>query len=143
MWSSARARTAAVIGAAIVLVVIGACSDGTGLKPAVCDTNPLSLNPGEVQAPLSGTCAYIAGGASAGEYALVPFNADTLYSSVATLSFTTQGVTPVTAPLQTRTPAAATAQASLSVGAGAKAPGPDALFLERNGRYDAMLRASE
>lgn len=141
MWSSARARTAAVIGAAIVLVVIGACSDGTGLKPAVCDTNPLSLNPGEVQAPLSGTCAYIAGGASAGEYALVPFNADTLYSSVATLTFTTRGVTPVTAPLQTRT--AATAQASLSVATGANAPGPNALFLERNDRFDAMLRASE
>jgi hypothetical protein len=90
------------------LIAAAACNNGTEPKPANgCDSaSPLSLSPGEVQTPISGTCVYVAGGASGGEFALIPFNTDTSASSAATTSnFTATNVSTVTTPLKTLIPA--------------------------------------
>src|SRR4029078_645922 len=69
--------------------------------------NPLSLNAGQVQTPISDPCVFVSGGTSGGEFALVPFNADTVFAHIAPISFTSEGVAAVTTPLANRTFASA------------------------------------
>lgn len=86
------------------LTVLAACSNGTEPKPNGCDSAaPLSLTPGQVQTALAGTCVYLSG---AGEYALIPFNTDTIYSSTAALSFTATGASKIATPLKVLMPVA-------------------------------------
>jgi hypothetical protein len=88
-----------------LLALASACSNGTEpAKPSVCDaTNPVTLGAGEVRTPIADACVFVSGGASGGEFALVPFNSDTVYPRTASLAFTSSGVSPVTTPLQSRT----------------------------------------
>src|SRR5438309_95306 len=88
-----------------LLALASACSNGTEPKKAsVCDaTNPLALGAGEVRTPIADACVFLSGGASGGEFALVPFNSDTSYPRTASLAFTSSGVSAVTTPLQSRT----------------------------------------
>lgn len=86
------------------LAAIAACSNGTEPKQNnVCSSsNPLTLAVGQVQAGLAGTCVYLSSG---GEYALVPFNGSTVYSTGATVNFTGSGVSTTTAQLKSLVPA--------------------------------------
>lgn len=82
-----------------LLTAIAACSNGT--EPTQnnngCDSSsPLSLSVGQVQTGLTGTCVYLSGG---GEYALVPFNTSTTYSSSVTQNFTGSRVSTIATPL--------------------------------------------
>jgi hypothetical protein len=96
-----RYRGAFVLGTLGLLV--SACSNGTEPKKSLCDaSNPVTLAVGEIRTPISDACVYVSNGSSAGEYALVPFNSDTVYTHTGSLSFTSSGVTAVTTPLQTR-----------------------------------------
>ena len=98
-----RTRGAFVPVTLALLAFASACSNGTEPKKNLCDAaNPLSLNPGQVQTPISDPCVYVSGGASGGEFALVPFSADTVYGHIASISFTSQGVAAVTTPLASR-----------------------------------------
>jgi hypothetical protein len=91
------------------LIAVGACTNGTEPTRPIngCDSaSPLSLTPGEVQTPLSGTCVYVSGGTSGGEFALIPFDSDTSSSGTpATLSLSSSDVSAVTTPLKTLIPA--------------------------------------
>jgi len=99
-----RTRGAFVPVTLALLSFASACSNGTEPTKKLCDAaNPLSLNAGQVQTPISDACVYVSGGASGGEFALVPFNADTTYSHLASISFTSQGVSAVSTPLTSRT----------------------------------------
>lgn len=103
-----RTRGAFVPVTLALLAFASACSNGTEPTTPACDSaNPLSLSAGQVQTPISATCVYVSGGASGGEFALVPFNADTTYAHSASISFTSQGASAVTTPLASRTFAAA------------------------------------
>ena len=103
-----RTRGAFVPVTLALLAFASACSNGTEPNKPLCDAaNPLSLNVGQVQTPISDACVYVSGGSSGGEFALVPFNADTVYGHIAPISFTSQGVSTVTAPLASRTFASA------------------------------------
>ena len=97
-----RFRGAFVLGTLGLL--ISACSNGTEpTKQSLCNaSNPVTLAVGEVRTPLSDACVYVSSGTGGGEYALVPFNADTGYLHTSSLSFTSSGVTAVSTPLQTR-----------------------------------------
>src|SRR3954470_5450402 len=96
-----RFRGAFVLGA--VGLLVAACSNGTEPKQSLCDaSNPVTLAVGEVRTPISDACVFVSSGSSNGEYALVPFNADTIYTRTSSLSFTSSGVTAVSTPLQTR-----------------------------------------
>jgi hypothetical protein len=88
-----------------LLALASACSNGTEPKKAsVCDVaNPLTLGAGEVRTPIATTCVFVSGGASGGEFALVPFNSATADSLTASLTFTSSGVSAITTPLQSRT----------------------------------------
>jgi hypothetical protein len=118
-----RLRGAFGPAAVVLLAAIAACSDTTGPKTNnACDSsNPLSLTVGQVQTPLSGTCAYISGGTSGGEFALIPFDTDTSVSSLARpLNFSATNVSAVTTPLKALIPAASpmyNALPSLTTGA--------------------------
>ena len=103
-----RTRGAFVPVTLALLAFASACSNGTEPKKNLCDAaNPLSLNPGQVQTPISDPCVYVSGGTSGGEFALVPFDADTVYGHIASISFTSQGAAAVTTPLASRTFASA------------------------------------
>lgn len=99
-----RIRGAFVPVTLALLAFASACSNGTEPKKPLCDAaNPLSLNAGQVQTPISDACVYVSGGTAGGEFALVPFNADTVYGHIAPISFTSQGVSAVSTPLTSRT----------------------------------------
>src|SRR6476659_9749446 len=102
-----RSRGAFVPVTLAVLAFASACSNGTEPKPLCDAANPLSLNAGQVQTPISDACVFVSGGTAGGEFALVPFNADTVYAHNASIAFTSQGVSAVTAPLTSRTFASA------------------------------------
>ena len=102
-----RTRGAFVPVSVALLAFAASCSNGTEPKKLCDAANPLSLNAGQVQTPISDACVYVSGGASGGEFALVPFNADTVYAHSASISFTSQGVSSVSAPLTSRTFASA------------------------------------
>lgn len=96
----------ALVPFALGLVAFGAActNNGTEPKQSLCSaSSPISLTVGEVTTPITANCVYVAGGASGGEFALVPFNADTQYSRTASLSFTSSGVSAVSTPLSSRT----------------------------------------
>src|SRR3982751_3890684 len=99
-----RNRGAFVRLALGLLALASACSNGTEpTKPSVCDvTNPVTLGAGEVRTPIADACVFVSGGASGGEFALVPFNSDTVYPHTASLAFTSSGVSTVATPLQSR-----------------------------------------
>lgn len=104
------ARLRGAIGPMTVglFVTLAGCSNGT--EPTHnngCDaSSPLSLSLGEVQTPLSGTCVYVSGGTSGGQYALIPFNTDTSTSALAaTLSLSATNVSTVATPLTALIPA--------------------------------------
>src|SRR5689334_8533851 len=99
-----RTRGAFVPVTLAVLAFASACSNGTEPTKKLCDAaNPISLNAGQVQTPISDACVYVSGGSSGGEFALVPFNADTVYAHSASISFTSQGASAVSTPLASRT----------------------------------------
>lgn len=103
-----RTRGAFVPVSLALLAFASACSNGTEPTKPLCDAaNPLSLTAGQVQTPISAACVYVSGGSSGGEFALVPFNADTVYAHSASISFTSQGASAVTTPLASRTFASA------------------------------------
>jgi len=103
-----RTRGAFVPVTLALLAFASACSNGTEPKKNLCDAaNPLSLNAGQVQTPISDPCVFVSGGTSGGEFALVPFNADTVFAHIAPISFTSEGVAAVTTPLANRTFASA------------------------------------
>jgi hypothetical protein len=99
-----RTRGAFVPVSFALLAFAAACSNGTEPTKPLCDaSNPLSLNAGQVQTPISDACVYVSGGTTGGEYALVPFNADSVYAHSASISFTAQGASAVSTPLTNRT----------------------------------------
>lgn len=102
-----RTRGAFVPVTLALLALASACSNGTEPKPLCDAANPLSLNAGQVQTPISDACVFVSGGTSGGEFALVPFDADTVYAHIASVAFTSQGVAAVTTPLADRTFASA------------------------------------
>lgn len=120
-------------------VVLSACSNGTEPTQVTCDSsNPLTLSLGEVRTPLVSTCVFIDGGATGGEFALVPFNTDTVFGRSASLTFTGSGVSTVATPLQSIVAAASPTydrQTSLSAtGAALELGRPD---------FERQLRMSE
>ena len=99
-----RTRGALVPFALGLVTFVAACNNGTEPKRSLCSaSNPVSLALGEVRTPIADACVFVAGGASGGEYALVPFNSDTAYSHTASLTFTSSGVTAATSPLSSQT----------------------------------------
>ena len=99
-----RTRGAFVPVTLALLAFASACSNGTEPTKPLCDaSNPLSLSAGQVQTPISDACVYVSGGTGGGEFALVPFNADTVYAHSASISFTSQGASAPTSPLASRT----------------------------------------
>ena len=98
-----RTRGAFVPIAIGLFALISGCKSGTEPTPSLCNSsNPVTLAVGEVRPAISGGCVFLSA-TSAGEYALVPFNADFGFANKATVSFTTSGVSTVTTPLQSRT----------------------------------------
>jgi hypothetical protein len=81
-----------------LVAALAACSNGTEPKSKNnCNSSsPLTLTAGQVQAALAGPCVFLS---EAGEYALVPFNSSTVYSSAATVNFTGSGVSTISTPL--------------------------------------------
>jgi len=87
-----------------LVTLVAACNNGTEPKTSLCSaSNPVTLALGEVRTPITAACVYVSGGASGGEYALVPFNSDTVYTRTAAISFTSSGVTAATSPLSSQT----------------------------------------
>jgi len=130
-----RNRGALFTLSAAALAFVAACSNGTEPKQAVCDaSNTVTLTPGQVQTPITAPCVYISS-ADGGEYALVPFNADTTYKNSASITFTSQG--------------AAAATSALSLSPFATAPLANVLLGEASSvptasyAYDVALRQSE
>src|SRR6185437_3975981 len=132
-----RTRGAFVPVTVALLAFASACSNGTEPKKPLCDaSNPLSLSPGQVQTPISDACVYVSGGTTGGEFALVPFYADTVYAHSASISFTSQGASAVTTPLASRTFASAP---SFSL-----TPGEDAAaMVGSSSGFELRLRESE
>ena len=132
-----RTRGAFVPVTLALLAFASACSNGTEPKKPLCDAaNPLSMSIGQVETPISDACVYVSGGTSGGEFALVPFNADTVYARSATVSFTSQGVAAVTTPLASRTFASAP---SFSLTPGENA----AAMVGSSSGFELRLRESE
>ena len=99
-----RTRGAFVPVSLALLALASACSNGTEPQKPLCDAaNPLSMNAGQVQTPISDACVYVSGGSSGGEFALVPFNSDTIYTHSASISFNSKGASTVSSPLASRT----------------------------------------
>ena len=119
-----------------LLAFAAACSNGTEPKRSLCDaSNPVSLGQGEVRTPISDACVYVSG-AAGGEFALVPFNADSVYTRTASLAFTSSGVTPVSTPLTSRTYAFSPSLSLTPSGNASTAVTPNTAF-------DLRLRESE
>jgi hypothetical protein len=132
-----RIRGASVPMVAAALALLSACSNGTEPKPPTCDSaNPLTLSAGEVRTPLTAPCVFVSGGSSGGEFALVPFNGDTVYAHSASLSFTTSNVSTVTTPLQSRTFASATLFSAIP-------SANSTTMLQPSTEFDLRLRESE
>ena len=116
-----------------------ACSNGTELRQSPCNpADALSLNVGEVRTNLIGGCVYLASASSGAEFALVPFNTDTMSSRAATLSLTTSGVSAVTTPLQSRERASQVARSS-----GALPGSTQSSSLALDNEFEVQLRESE
>ena len=99
-----RTRGALVPFALGLVSFVAACTNGTEPKQSLCNSSsPLTLAVGEVRTPITDNCVYVSGGASGGEFALVPFNADTMYSRSASLSFSSSNVSATGSPLSSRT----------------------------------------
>jgi hypothetical protein len=132
-----RTRGAFVPVTLALLALASACSNGTEPSKPLCDaSNPLSLSAGQVQTPISDACVYVSGGTTGGEFALVTFNADTVYAHSASISFTAQGASAVTSPLSSRTLAMAP---SLSLTLNDQAAAP----LGSASNFELRLRESE
>lgn len=132
-----RTRGAFVPVTVALLALASACSNGTEPNKPLCDaSNPLSLSAGQVQTPISDACVYVSGGTTGGEFALVPFNADTVYAHSASISFTAQGASAVSSPLTSRTLAMAP---SLSLTLNDQAAAP----LGSASDFELRLRESE
>ena len=102
--SAPRTRGALIPFALGLVAFVAACTNGTEPKQNLCSaSNPLSLAVGQVTTPITDACVYVSGGVSGGDFALVPFNADTLYTRTASLSFTSSGVSASSSPLSSRT----------------------------------------
>ena len=132
-----RTRGAFVPVSFALLAFAAACSNGTEPTKPLCDaSNPLSLNAGQVQTPISDACVYVSGGTTGGEYALVPFNADSVYAHSASISFTAQGASAVSTPLTNRTLAMTPSLSLTPIGQGATTLGSASDF-------ELRLRESE
>lgn len=133
---AARVRGAFGLVAVGFVAALGACSNGTEPKVSNhCDaSNPLALSVGEVQPGLTGDCVYLSTG---GEYALVPFNGSTVYSTSSTVNFTGTGVSTVTTQLKSLVPLT-TASMSSEPGLTSFASSPSLLP-----GFELQLRASE
>ena len=119
-----------------LVVFVAACTNGTEPKQSLCNaSNPVTLAVGEVRTPITDACVYVSGGSTGGEYALVPFNSDTMYSRTASLSFTSQGASAVSSPLSSQT-LAFSPSFSMSPSGGATIATPAA-------RFEIGLRESE
>src|SRR5690242_10892535 len=132
-----RTRGALVPFALGLVAFVAACNNGTEPKPSLCSaSNPVALGLGEVKTPITDNCIYVAGGASGGDFALVPFNADTQYSHTASLSFTSSGVSASSSPLSSQT-LAFSPSFSVSLGGSSVATATPAR------EFELGLRASE
>ena len=110
-----------------------------GPAPATCNSSTaLSLNPGEVRAPISQLGVCVAGGAGGAEFALVPFNFSTTFASIASLDFSSSGASTVTTPPLARIPIAGASLLMSSLGAETT----PALFATPAG-FDTRLREAE
>jgi hypothetical protein len=120
-----------------LLSLASACSNGTEPTKNLCNaSNALSLGAGEVRTPIDASCVFVSGGNSGAEFAIVPFNTDTVYARTAVLNFTSSGASTVATPLQTRT----FAQAALF----STIPSTNSTsLLERSTDFDVKLRESE
>ena len=133
--SAPRRRGALFFVVAASLALASACTNGTEPAQALCDpSNPVTLNVGEVSTPISGSCVFIST-STAGEYALVPFNADTNYGKTASIMFFSQNASAATAALQQ---APITSGVSFNIVPGATAP---AVTISH--QYELRLRATE
>jgi len=120
-----------------LFALTSACSNGTEPKQNLCDAaNPLSLSAGEVRTPVDASCVYVSGGSSGAEFAIVPFNTDTIYARSAVLNFTSSGASTVTTPLQSRTFAEAPVLSAIP-------SANNTSLLERSTDFDVQLRESE
>jgi hypothetical protein len=120
-----------------LFALTSACSNGTEPQKNLCDaSNALSLSAGEVRTPIDASCVFVSGGSSGSEFALVPFNTDTLYARSAVLNFTASGATTVTTPLQSRTFANAPLFSAVPSAS-------STLLLAPSVGFDAKLRESE
>ena len=131
-----RTRGAVVPFALGLVAFVSACTNGTEPKQSLCSaSNPVTLAVGEVRTPITDACAYVSGGSTGGEYALVPFNSDTMYSRTASISFTSQGASAVSSPLSSQT-LAFSPSFSMTPSSGATIVTPAA-------RFEIGLRESE
>ena len=123
-----------------LLALASACSNGTEpTKPNdLCNSaSALSLNVGQIVTPVDGSCVFVSGGSTGGQFALVAFNTDTGYARVASsINFTSSGASTVSTLLPSRSP-------SQSPSFNLLAGGSTAPELTRSYRFEANLRESE
>ncbi|HKW47378.1 MAG TPA: hypothetical protein VJN70_08030, partial [Gemmatimonadaceae bacterium] len=122
-----------------LLALASACSNGTEpTKPNdLCtSTSPVALSNGEVRTSLDGSCVFLSGGSAGGEFALVAFNTDTVTTHTAALNFTSQGASPISTPLTSRTFAQGPSLNLLPTG-------NTTSIVERSNSFDMKLRNSE
>lgn len=102
MASSSFRVCSAIVGG--FLVFVGACSNGTEPRDPICGGSaPVSLSEGEVTTPITSSSVCVSGGGSGAEFALIPFNGSTVYSNVASMTFTATGASAVPSPALSRT----------------------------------------
>lgn len=109
----------------------------TGIGPIVnCNSsNALDLAVGQVMTPIAGQQACVSGGAAGAEFAVIPFNSNTVYSSIASMNFTSTGA---------NVPSGPPSLAPVAAAGTALAPaGPDRSVFAPLSGFDSRLRATE
>ena len=110
---------------------------GIGAAPTCNAGSALSLSPGEVRTPIATLGVCVSGGTGGAEFALVPFNFSTTYSTITSMDFTSSGASTVTTPPLARLPLDG-ALLTASFGGGTT----PALFASPVG-FDTKLREAE
>jgi hypothetical protein len=109
----------------------------TGIGPIVnCNSsNALTLSVGQVMTPMTGQQACVSGGTSGAEFAVIPFNSNTVYSAIGSINFTSTGANAPSGP-PSLAPVAAAGTTLAPVG-------PDRSLFQPLTGFDARLRALE
>ena len=108
-----------------------------GAAPTCNAGSALALAAGEVRAPIAQLGVCVSGGTAGAEFALVPFNFSTTYSSIASVNFTSTGANTVTTPPLLRAPLDGRVLSAAPLGANVPA------LLAAPAGFDSRLREAE